>query len=80
MGSNQFSGVIPSNLETLQDVVMMYLHDSNLGGTTPSCLGNLTKLIELFLGGTTFMGKFLHIYQTANLLIYLIYLVAIKVV
>jgi len=57
LNSNQLSGTLPSELENLSYIRLLYLGNNNLLGGLPLELGNLTNLMELELWGNELNGS-----------------------
>ena len=57
MGSNQFTGQIPSELASLSNLEVLALSSNQLTGPIPTWLASLTNLRELYLGRNQFTGQ-----------------------
>jgi hypothetical protein len=47
--SHRLQGIIPHNIDALQNLKSLELYDNNLNGTIPDSIGNLKDLEDLFL-------------------------------
>ncbi len=56
LGSNQLSGVIPSELGNLSSLTRLFLYSNQLSGVIPSELGGLSSLTRLFLNSNQLSG------------------------
>ena len=56
LGGNQLSGGLPSSLDGLPHLQVLYLYENALSGSLPEWLGNLTNLRELDLYENDFSG------------------------
>ena len=51
LDNNNLTGMLPSEIGDLTNLIDLYLDDNSLSGAIPSEIGNLTSLVELSLGG-----------------------------
>ncbi|XP_050148383.1 probable leucine-rich repeat receptor-like protein kinase At5g63930 isoform X1 [Malus sylvestris] len=56
LGSNQFSGPLPSKLGQCKGLGILLLGENNFTGTIPKNIGNLTQLTALYLGFNNLTG------------------------
>ncbi|XP_050148386.1 LRR receptor-like serine/threonine-protein kinase GSO1 isoform X3 [Malus sylvestris] len=57
LGSNQFSGPLPSKLGQCKGLGILLLGENNFTGTIPKNIGNLTQLTALYLGFNNLTGS-----------------------
>ncbi|RXH99073.1 hypothetical protein DVH24_011398 [Malus domestica] len=56
LGSNQFSGPLPSKLGQCKGLGILLMGENNFTGTIPKNIGNLTQLTALYLGFNNLTG------------------------
>ncbi|KAB2637270.1 receptor-like protein kinase [Pyrus ussuriensis x Pyrus communis] len=56
LGSNQFSGPLPSKLGQCKGLRILLMGENNFTGTIPKNIGNLTQLTALYLGFNNLTG------------------------